>query len=93
MMQKFGAKMPDKLQETIANGKDWGRSCRPSLKASTRKDWVEYRENSQTDQRHRRREQIRECFCQRLSLPKISHIIANAGFENTGFITDNIEAL
>ncbi|MRN51474.1 hypothetical protein [Paenibacillus monticola] len=97
IMQKFEPETLDKLQETIANGKDWGSILRTfAEKVSTRKDWVqEYREGAA--------KQIGDIVGENrfgnvstASLTEfvkdIKNIISNAGFENTGFITDNIEA-
>lgn len=97
VMQKFEPETLAKLQEAIVNGKDWGSILRTfAEKASTRKDWVqEYREGAA--------QQIggivgenRFGNASTASLTEfvkdIKDIIATAAFENTKFITENIEA-
>lgn len=97
MMKKFEPNTLDKLQEAIVNGKDWSSILLNFAKnAATRKDWIqEYKEDVN--------KQIgsipSENRFQNASTSSLSGFVANikdmitqAGFQNSGFLTDNIEA-
>lgn len=97
MMKKFEPETLNKLQEAIVNGKDWNSILQTfAKKASTNNDWVkEYREDA-AKQIGSIPEGNRFEKASTASLTEfvkdIKDIIANAGFENSGLITDNIEA-
>jgi len=97
MMQKFEPETLDKLQAAIVNAKDWGNILRTfAEKVSTRKDWVqEYREgaaNQIGDIAFENRFDNASTASLNEFVKNIKDIIANAGFENTRLLTDNIEA-
>ncbi|MGO4180723.1 hypothetical protein AB4Z17_06015 [Paenibacillus sp. TAF43_2] len=97
MMQKFEPETLDKLQAAIVNGKDWGNILRTfAEKVSTRKDWVqEYREGAANpigDIAGENRFENASTASLNEFVKNIRDIIANAGFENTRLLTDNIEA-
>ncbi|WP_240415737.1 hypothetical protein [Paenibacillus periandrae] len=97
MMQKFEPKTLEKLQEAVVNGKDWASILRSfAEKASTRKNWVqEFREESAKqigDIVGENRFGNASTASLNEFVKDIKGKIATAGFKNTGFITDNIEA-
>lgn len=97
MMKKFEPETLNKLQEAIVNGKDWNSILQTfAKKASTNNDWLkEYREDA-AKQTGSITDGNRFENASTASLAEfvkdIKDIIANAGFENSGLITDNIEA-
>ncbi len=97
MMQKFEPETLDKLQEAIVNGKDWSSILRSfAKKASTREDWLkEYREGTAQqigDVASDNRFGNASTASMTEFLKDIKDRIADAGYKNTGFITDNLEA-
>lgn len=95
MMQKFEPETLDKLQAAIVSGTDWGNILRTfAEKVSTRKV-QEYREgaaNQIGDITGENRFENASTASLNEFVKNIRDIIANAGFENTRLLTDNIEA-
>lgn len=97
MMKKFEPKMLEKLQEAIVNGKDWSSILLNFAKnAATRKDWIqEYKEdvNKQIGSIPSEN-RFQNASTSSLSgfVGDIKDMITQAGFQNSGFLTDNIEA-
>lgn len=97
MMRKFEPDTLDKLQEAIVEGKDWSSILLNFAKnASTRKDWAEeYRKEAAT-QIGGNADENRFKNASTASLPEfakdIRDMVTYAGFENSSFLTDNLEA-
>ncbi|MDH6372642.1 hypothetical protein M2444_004470 [Paenibacillus sp. PastF-3] len=97
MMKKFEPKTLEKLQEAIVNGKDWSSILLNFAKnAATRKDWIqEYKEdvNKQIGSIPSEN-RFQNTSTSSLSgfVGDIQDLITQAGFQNSGFLTNNIEA-
>ncbi|WHY19432.1 hypothetical protein QNH28_29285 [Paenibacillus sp. G2S3] len=97
MMKKFEPKTLEKLQEAIVNGKDWSSILLNFAKnAATRKDWIqEYKEdvNKQIGSiPSENRFQNASTSSLSVFVGDIKDMITQAGFQNSGFLTNNIEA-
>ncbi|KQO17268.1 hypothetical protein [Paenibacillus sp. Leaf72] len=97
MMKKFEPNTLDKLQDAIVNGKDWNSILQTfAKKASTNTDWLKaYREEAAKpigDIAGENRFEKASTASLTAFVKDIKDITANAGFDNTGFIKDNIEA-
>lgn len=97
MMQKFEPETLDKLQDAIVNGKDWASILLTFAKnASTRKDWMKEYGGAAATQIGAITGENRFENASTISLTgfvkDIKDMIANAGFKDTKFLTDNIEA-
>ncbi|WP_254856988.1 hypothetical protein [Paenibacillus odorifer] len=97
MMKKFEPKTLEKLQEAVANGKDWSSILLNFAKnAATRKDWIQEYKEDLTKQIGNIPSENRFQNASTASLSgfvgDIKDMITQAGFKNSGFLTDNIEA-
>ncbi|UPK43954.1 hypothetical protein [Paenibacillus pabuli] len=97
MMRKFEPKTLDKLQDAIVNGKDWNSILQSFAKnVSSNQDWLkEYKEDvAKSNGNSARENRFEKASTSSLSefVQDIKNMIAHAGLENSGFLTDNIEA-
>lgn len=100
LMRKFEPDTLGKLQEAITSGKDWANILTTfAKKVPTHQEWVrEYREetNKRMEKMH---QNVNGNKFQNASTANLNDfakgmkdLIANAGFKNTGFMTDNLDA-
>lgn len=100
MMRKFEPDTLGKLQEAVVNGGDWNSILQSfAKKASNRQDWMkEYREDAakRIDQMRQSIGENRFANASTAGLTEfakdIGNILANTGFEDAGFLRDNLEA-
>ncbi|WP_338551603.1 hypothetical protein [Paenibacillus sp. KS-LC4] len=97
MMKKFEPNTLDKLQEAIVNGKDWSGILQSfAKKAAKNTDWIKaYREETAKpigDNVGENRFEKASTASLTAFVQDIKDIAASAGYENKGYIKDNIEA-
>lgn len=100
LMRKFEPDTLDKLQEAITNGKDWVNILTTfAKKVPSHEEWIkEYKveANKQLKEMHKNFSSNRFQNASSISLASFAKsmddLIVNAGFENTGFMTNNLEA-
>lgn len=100
MMRRYEPETLDKLQDAIANGKDWASILLSfAKKVSARQDWTQdYRDGAakQAEMMQQSASETRFGSASTASLEgfaqEIGDLISTSGFEHTGLLRDNMEA-
>lgn len=100
LMRKFEPDTLDKLQEAIANKKDWANILTTfAKKVPTHKEWVsEYKAEANKQMMDDMQQSVNGNRFQNASTASLADfskgmkdLIANTGFKNTGFMIDNLD--